>query len=129
MWLIRRVIDDFRKIGIFKSLFAIYFFINLFSGGSQFFDGEFLLGLKLFFGPILCLSAGAGLKGSFLGGTANDRKVGIILCLICLLISYFIYLKDGFWIDLIFVGIANGYIWCFIGFLIGYFSPKKADAQ
>ena len=123
----RSEIDGLRALAVLSVIFFHAGF-NLFSGGSQFFDGEFLLGLKLFFGPILCLSAGAGLKGSFLGGTANDRKVGIILCLICLLISYFIYLKDGFWIDLIFVGIANGYIWCFIGFLIGYFSPKKEDA-
>ena len=55
MLYIRAVLNDFRTLGIFKILFGIYLFINFFAGGDVLLDGEFLLGLKLFFGPIICL--------------------------------------------------------------------------
>ena len=128
---IRAVLNDFRVVGIFKTLFMLYLAINFFYGGGVLLDGEFLLSLKLFFGPIICLFSGAGLKGSLLV-SLQKRKfkeliMGTIMCLISLLISYLIYMKNGFQMNLAYFGLVSGYIWCLIGFSIGFLSAKIED--
>jgi len=131
MLYIRAVLNDFRTQGVFKILFGIYLFINFFAGGDVLLDGEFLLGLILFFGPIICLFSGAGLKGSLLVSLQmrnfKDLITGIIMCLILLLISYLIYMKNGFEMNITYFGIVNGYIWCLIGFSKGFLSAKIED--
>jgi len=128
---IRAVLNDFRVLGIFKILFGIYLFINFFAGGEVLLDGEFLLSLQVFFGPIICLFSGAGLKGSLLVSLQKmdfkDLIGGIIMCLISLLISYLIYMKNGFQINIVYFGLVSGYIWCLIGFSIGFLSAKIED--
>ena len=108
-------------------LFMLFQFIVLFQGGFLIFDGEFLLGLKVIVGPSLCLYGGAGLRGSLLVGNAKDGITGIILCLIFLAIAYFFYMDDGLGVNFYDYHI-NGYVWCLIGFAIGYFSAKKEHA-
>ena len=129
---IRAILNDFRVLGIFKILFGIYLFTNLFTGGGVLLDGEFLLSLKLFFGPIICLFSGSGLKGSLLVSLLKrnfkDLIIGIFMCLIFLLISYLIYMKNGFHVNIPYFGIVSGYIWCLIGFSIGFLSAKIEDA-
>jgi len=128
---IRAILNDFRVQGIFKILFGIYLFTNLFNGGAVLLDGKFLLSLKLFFGPIICLFSGSGLKGSLLVSLLQrnfkDLIIGIFMCLIFLLISYLIYMKNGFQMNLAYFGLVSGYIWCLIGFSIGFLSAKIED--
>jgi len=57
----------------------------------------------------------------------KDLITGIIMCLILLLISYLIYMKNGFEMNITYFGIVNGYIWCLIGFSIGFLSAKIED--
>ena len=108
-------------------LFMIYQIAALVIGVPFLFEGEFSIGLRSIICPSLCLYAGAGLKGSLLVGTLNQKIGGISMCIVFIAISYFFYMKEGFGVNIFDYNIS-GYFWCLIGLVFGWLSAKREHA-
>ena len=108
-------------------LFFIYQLAVVIAGVQFLFEGEYNIGLRSIICPSLCLYAGAGLKGSILVGNRNEILAGVFMCILFLAISYYFYMKEGLGV-IVFEYQISGYLWCIIGFLIGWLSAKREHA-
>lgn len=110
---------------LFGYIHFAYLLVTLIVGFSAFSDTSFGISVSLILSPLIAWFGGSGLRGCFNIGNKNQIIIGIVLGIICCLISYF-WISSTNYVIQIFGYTFSGVEWIIIGFLVGFiFSTKK----
>lgn len=109
-------------------LIYIYMLLALVTGGSAYWNGAVYAGVAGIVGPILCLFAASGLKGSLMKGTQQQKIAGSAAAVLFVAIGMGVVYHSGFWVG--FFGYEfSGIIWCLIGLVVGWIATRRQHVE
>jgi hypothetical protein len=106
----------------------IYAMTAIVTAGGAIFRSAFWPGIAGLVGPLLCWWAGAGVAGSLLVGTSNQKRAGVVAGMVFFAAGASLLYTSGYFVR--FWGLqVSGLEWGVIGTLIGLTCTSRQAAQ